>query len=236
MKRKLTILIALTVLIALMIPVFASAETVCMAIHGGSLKLRKGPGTNYGVEGYVKDGDNITVLSTGSIWSKVENESGKVGYIKNLYISGNGTHYADGTTYFTTRYTGTVTTKYSGSSVNLRAGASTSTAAITSVKNGTKVTVMGENGSFYLVSKNGTEGYIHKNYIKKSGGSSSTTTKATVTASVLNMRSGAGTGYGIVTALKKGTKVTVVSTSNSGWWKVKYGSYSGYMASKYLKK
>ena len=234
MKRKLTVLIALIALIALMIPVFASAETVCMATSGGSLKLRKGPGTNYGVGGYVMDGDKITVLSKGSVWSKVENASGKVGYIKNLYISGNGKNYADGTTYFSSRYTGTVTTKYSGSNVNLRAGASTSTAAMSKLKSGTKVTVLGENGSFYLISKNGTEGFIHKNYIKKSGGS--TTTKATVTASVLYMRSGAGKGYSVVIGLSKGTEVSVLSTSNSQWWKVKYGSHTGYMSSKYLKK
>ena len=38
--------------------------------------------------------------------------------------------------------------------------------------------------------------------------------KYTVTASVLNVRNGPGTGYKVVASLKKGTTVTVVETSN----------------------
>lgn len=234
MKKKLASLVALMMAIALLVPVFASAETVMMARHDGSLKLRKGPGTSYGVGGYVQDGDNITVISKGSVWSKVENDLGQVGYIKNLYISGNGSSYADGTTYYSSRYTGYVKTKYSGSTVNLRAGAGTSTASIKKLSNGTKLTVLGENGSFYLVeTSGGTEGFMSKSYVSKSGGS--TTKTAVVTASALRMRSGAGTGYGIVTTLGKGAKVTIINKNNSNWWYVQYGSKKGYMASSYLK-
>ena len=232
MKKKLASLAAIIMAIALLVPAFASAETVSMARQGGSLKLRKGAGTSYGVAGYVNDGDYITVLSKGSVWSKVENTSGQVGYIKNLYISGNGSHYADGTTYYSSRYTGYVKTKHSGSTVNLRSGASTSTSTIKKLANGTKLTVLGENGSFYLVeTAGGTEGFMSKSYVTKSG---STTKTAVVTASALRMRSGAGKGYSVITTLGKGAKVTVLK-KYSNWWYVQYGSKKGYMSSDYLK-
>lgn len=234
MKRKFASVAALMLVVALTLPVFASAESVKMARSGGSLKLRKGPSVGYGVAGYVNDGDTVTVLSKGSVWSKVENGLGKIGYIKNLYISGNGTSYADGTTYYSARYTGYVKTKHSGSTVNLRAGASTGTAAMTKLANGTKLTVLGENGSFYLVeTAGGTEGYMSKSYVSKSGGQTAKT--AVVTASALRMRSGAGTGYGVVITLGKGAKVQVLNKNNSNWWYVQYGSKKGYMSSDYLK-
>ena len=236
MKNKLLILVSLILILALSIPAFAAS--VVTANNGGTLRLRKGAGTNYATVAIVTDGDNLTVLSKGSVWTKVETDGGDVGYLKNLYIAGLGSLYADGTTYYSGRYTGYVKTKHSGSKVNLRSGASASTSSIGKIANGKKVAVLGENGSFYLVEINGTQGFISKSYVSKSSSSSSsnTTTTATVTASALNMRKSASVNSSIVTTLSKGTKVTVLSKGSSGWWKVKYGSKTGYMASKYLKK
>ena len=235
MKRKLSILLALVFVLSLALPMMAGAETVSLAYKNGSLHLRKGPGTNYGSNGYVKDGDYITVLSKGSVWSKVETSAGRVGYIKNLYISGNGYNYADGTDYFGGSYTAYVVTKYSGSTVNLRAGASTSTASMGKLANGTKVKILGENGNWYLVeTASGTQGYMSKNYIKRSAGSA-VTQYATVTGSVVNVRAGAGTQYVVKTALTRGTTVKVLEKTTSNWWKIQWGSYTGYMSANYLR-
>ncbi len=235
MKRKISMLLVLVMLLSLMLPMMVSAENVSLAYKNGSLHLRKGPGTNYASNGYVRNGDYITVLSKGSVWSKVQTSSGRIGYIKNLYISGNGDKYADGTNYYGGSYTGYVVTKYSGSSVNLRAGASTSTASMGQLKNGTKVKVLGENGNWYLVeTASGTQGYMSKSYIKSSNGTA-VTQYATVTGSVVNMRAGAGTQYVVKTALTKGTTVKVLEKTTSNWWKVQWNSYTGYMSANYLK-
>ncbi|MBQ6716563.1 MAG: SH3 domain-containing protein [Clostridia bacterium] len=238
MKRKLSILLALVMILSLALPMMAGAETVSLAYKNGSLHLRKGPGTNYGSNGYVRDGDYITVLSKGSVWSKIETSAGRIGYIKNLYISGNGYNYADGTSYFGGSYTGYVVTKYSGSSVNLRAGASTSTASMGQLRSGTKIKILGENGNWYLIeTASGTQGYMSKTYIKSSAGSSSSsaTQYATVTGSVVNVRAGAGTQYVVKTALTRGTTVKVLEKTTSNWWKIQWGSYTGYMSANYLK-
>lgn len=236
MKKKLMIVLSLLCVLAMTVPAFVSAETVKTAVSGGSLHLRKKASTSSATVGYVEDGDHIDVLSKGSIWSKVETDSGKVGYIKTLYIEGAGSVYASGTTY-TTRKTGKTT-----AAVNLRGGASTSTGIIKTLAKGTKVTILGTNGSFYLVSTSeGTQGFVSKKYVS-TGSSSATTTSeyARVTGSVVNMRAGAGTKYKIVTALTKGCEVKILSTSNSKWWKVSYTgnskTYTGYMSTSYLKK
>lgn len=61
---------------------------------------------------------------------------------------------------------------------------------------------------------------------------------AEVTASSLNIRSGAGTGYKIIGSLKKGKTFTINGTKNdkSGtkWYKLKYKSQTGYVSSKYV--
>ena len=57
----------------------------------------------------------------------------------------------------------------------------------------------------------------------------------TVTASSLNMRSSASTKGKVVTKLKKNTKVTIVKKQSNGWYKVKYGSKTGYVSGSYLK-
>jgi len=55
-----------------------------------------------------------------------------------------------------------------------------------------------------------------------------------VTASRLNFRSGPGTGYRAITALKKGTKVTYLDYDD-GWWRVRTSDGRvGYVDRKYL--
>nr|AAO83902.1 invasion associated protein p60 [Listeria ivanovii] len=60
-------------------------------------------------------------------------------------------------------------------------------------------------------------------------------TEKSVTATWLNVRSGAGVDNSIVTSLKGGTKVTVESTEANGWNKISYGEgKTGYVNGKYL--
>lgn len=65
--------------------------------------------------------------------------------------------------------------------------------------------------------------------------SNNTTTQTTkiVNASSLNLRSGAGTGYSVLTTIPKNASVTVLSTTGT-WSKVTYGKYTGYVSSEYL--
>lgn len=57
---------------------------------------------------------------------------------------------------------------------------------------------------------------------------------ATVTADSLRMRSEANTGSAILTQAPYGSKVTVEEDAGNGWYKVTYGSKTGYMSGQYL--
>jgi len=57
---------------------------------------------------------------------------------------------------------------------------------------------------------------------------------ATVTASALNMRDGAGTEYGVIDTAPRGSVVTVTADAGNGWSLVQYNGRNGYMFSQYL--
>lgn len=232
-KTRFTAILAIVLIIGMLAPA-ALAAHVEMATSGGSLYLRSGPGREYTAKGTVHDGDYISVISYGDVWSKVKTNSGKTGYIKNLYIDDGDSNYASGTTYIERR------TMYTTASVNLRSGASTGTAVIRTLSKGTKVTALGKNNGFYLVqTSNGTQGYVSSKYLstsKVSGGSSSSSssTTKTVTASYVNMREGGGLSYDVVRVLPRGTKVTVLKKGNY-WTRVSYKGTTGWIKNTYLK-
>ena len=71
---------------------------------------------------------------------------------------------------------------------------------------GARLTVLGQSGSWYRIEYNGITGYVSGQYVKleSSGtnqppsGSGQVIDRGTVTATALNVRSGAGTGYSII--------------------------------------
>ena len=234
-KNKLIAILCVLLVLTFVTPVIASAATVEMAYSGGSLYLRSGPGRDYSSKGTVEDGDYITVLSYGDVWSKVKTSDGKTGYIKNLYINDGDGNYASGTSYFSSRYS-----VYTTAKVNLRAGASTNTAVITTLSKGTKLTAMGKNDRFYLVqTANGTQGYVSSLYLSRdkvssSASSSSGSNTKTVTASYVNMRAGGGMSYDVLRVLPYGTKVSVIYVGNY-WTRVNYNGTTGWIKNTYLR-
>ncbi len=244
MKRSIfTIALAALLALCLVLPTASLAEvyaTVSMSTNGGSLFVRSGPGRDYKAVTTIHDGDDITVLKYGSVWSKIETESGKVGYIKNLYIDDGDSDYAAGTDYVSAY------TAYTTGNVNLRSGASTDTKAIKTLSKGTKVSVRGKNGDFRLVqTSNGTQGYVSSKYLSKkkpsgssssgsgSSGSSSTVTKK-INGAYVNVRAGGGTSYKVVAVLSRGTKVEVLKVGNY-WVQIRCGSIKGWVKKQYLK-
>ena len=116
-----------------------------------------------------------------------------------------------------------------GDSVNFRSGAGTNYSSIGKLNKGDKIEYLGESGSWVKARYSGKTGYVYGSYV---GEYTSTNTKY-VTATTLNVRSGAGTNYSIIGSLSKGTKVEVISTKN-GWSKIKYNGSTGYVSSQYL--
>lgn len=208
----------------------SSGPTVYVSRDGGSLNVRKGPSTDYGIAGYVKHGQSIQILSEGSGWSKIKVvKSGVTGYIKNKYIvglSGASTPTPSAPSTGSSYDVASVMTKTSAGKVNLRKGAGTGYATVGSLSRGTRLKVYGQSGNWYKVSTlNGLSGYISSNYLAF-GVTGQTTAK-------VNFRKGAGTGYGVISSLSKGANVTIHSVSGS-WAKVTANGRDGYVSMKYL--
>ncbi|WP_394547686.1 SH3 domain-containing protein [Priestia aryabhattai] len=203
----------------------AYAATVTYKVTASKLNVRSGAGTNYGIIGSVVKDQTLSVVSKSGSWYKI-NYNGRTGYVSSDYVqsSGTATSPAESITY-------TVT----ASTLNVRSGAGTNYASIGSVTKGQKLSVVSKSGSWYKINYNGRTGYVSSDYVQSSGTTTppAENTTYTVTASTLNVRSGAGTNYASIGSVTKGQKLSVVSKSG-GWYKINYNGRTGYVSSDYV--
>ena len=215
-------------------------------ITGNGVNFRKGPGTNYSSITKLNKGAKVEFLGTSGSWNKLK-YNGTEGYVHSDYVSGSSINNDNnvGNTDNTVKSNKVVT----GSSVNFRKGPGTGYGVITSLKKGTKVGYISESNGWAKINYNGTIGYMSASYLgdesttpendgpsnDNNTGNTDNTVKSNkvVTGSSVNFRKGPGTSYGVITSLKKGTKVGYISESN-GWAKVNYNGTIGYMSTSYL--
>ncbi|NHM33273.1 SH3 domain-containing protein [Neobacillus terrae] len=57
----------------------------------------------------------------------------------------------------------------------------------------------------------------------------------TVTATNLNVRSGAGTNYSRIGSLRQGSAVQVIQKLSNGWYKISYNGKTGYVSGQYIR-
>jgi len=236
MKRVFSLLLVVLLLMSAL-PFSAMAEskrTVYISSTGeGTLNLRAGPGKDYDVKGYVYHGDRVTPVDRSGIWSKVRTDSGRTGWIKTKYIDG------------TTRElgTGTKTVRTNGGSLNLRSGPGTGYGIRSSVWNGARVKVINteDNWVKVTVQSNGETGWILAKYVcagsstpdPKPTPSGSTKKVCHVTASSLNVRTGAGSGYSWKDTLYQSQAFKVLETSGN-WYKIQtFGGVTGWISKTY---
>ena len=213
------------------------------------LNVRSGPGTSNSVIGSLKRGNSVAVKAKSNGWYKVSYGSG-TGWVCGDYLSVGQSSPAKAPAQSKPsspsssggsagRISGT-----GGAGVNVRSGAGTRYGRIGGLAEGASVTIVGQSGGWYQIKYGSGTGWVCGDYVKKtsggsSGGSSSggtSTGKVSGTGgSGLNVRSGAGTGYGRIGGLGEGASVTIVGQSN-GWYKIKYGSGTGWVSSQFVKK
>lgn len=129
--------------------------------------------------------------------------------------------------------TSAATVATAGGSLNVRSGASTSSSIVSSLKNGSYVSVIELSGNFYkVVYASGKVGFCHKDYIKVISGSQGAYASV---STYLNVRSGPSTSYGIVDSLYNGESVVKIST-HGNFYKILYdGNKLGYASTSYIK-
>jgi len=204
----------------------------------GSLNVRKGAGTSYAKLGTLKNGAQVKVTGSKGNWYAID-YNGKTGYVSGDYVvkAEESDDKTDDTAFES--FDGKV--KISSGSLRMRKGAGTSHEVVAKLKNGAKVKVTGESGSWYKIDYDGKAGYVSKSYIVKvtedkpadTDDEDAKTTKGYITASALNVRKGAGSNYSVLGKLYKGTEVEIISTAD-GWCKIKYGTGTGYVSASYV--
>ncbi|MBU9673803.1 D-alanyl-D-alanine carboxypeptidase family protein [Planococcus sp. CP5-4] len=107
---------------------------------------------------------------------------------------------------------------------------------ILQIPKGGKIEYISGSGIWYKVKYGTTTGYVHSDYITKIETVAPETPKATHFAkSNVNLRTGASTKHEIVLVIPRNAEVSYISKSGI-WYKVKYGTKTGYVHSDYLAK
>jgi uncharacterized protein YgiM (DUF1202 family) len=192
------------------------------------------PSTSANIVGGVAKGDVVEVLNDlGNGW---------------LSVSINGLHAYISASYVEILPEGAVKQNPKGvvntNNVNVRAGPSTSDARLTIVSKNTEVEILAEENGWYKVQFGFQIGYIRADLINITSAPSTPSTPeppsppeteipGVVTGSVVNVRSGAGTSYSVIGSVIKGDSVVVLETLN-GWYKIRFGSETGYISSNYV--
>ena len=119
------------------------------------------------------------------------------------------------------------------SSLRLRSGPSTGHATVGFAPKGDYVMIIGKTGSWYRVSHNLKQGYMHESYLKTYLAKNVELGYGVVTANRVNLRSGPGTSYRSVAQANNGEKAYIIGFNNQ-WYKVICKDQICYIRSDYL--
>ena len=216
-----------------------------------SLNIRRSASTSSGVITALGKGAEVKVVGEEGDWYKVYSESFGYGYAHKNYITiqnnnnndNNNNNNNNGGNQESSKQTGTIVNI--STTLNVRSGASTGSRVVGTLRNGANITIVGQEGNWYKIedSSFGT-GYVYGDYVKI-GGSSESQPSAPDTSSdktgqvvdvstKLNVRSGAGTNYGIVGTLAANATVNILGQEGS-WYKVSCNGVTGYVSSSYIR-
>ena len=223
--------------------------------NGGSLNLRKGPGTQYGVVKTVKNGSYVMVIQEGNGWWKVS-YNGTVGFMDSDFLqdgvvgktsgssgstssggSQSGSSSSSGTSGSTSGAYALVNNPGKNEKLFLRSAASKSSKSLGAYGNGTYVTVLEQGNTWCKVKVEGKTGYMMTEFLKFYGLSATAT--ATVThpdKTFVYLRNGPSQSTGkVLLKVPHGARVTIL-TPGSTWSQVTYNGKTGYMMTRFLKK
>lgn len=98
---------------------------------------------------------------------------------------------------------------------------------------GESVLLLEQSGDWYKVLYNDETGYMYGEYLTVYIKADIDLGSGSVNCSSVNLRTGPGTDYDIVTSMQSGSQVNI-SGINDGWYKVTSGTSSGYILSDYI--
>jgi len=216
--------------------------------NGGSLRLRKGPGTDYSSLKSVKNGSYVMILQKGDNWWKVAID-GYVGYMDSSFLTDgivrksgstggsgdSGSGSTGGSDPSSKQPYGVVTNPGKNQKLYLRSAASKDSKSLGSYGNGTKVTIL-EPGTQWCKVKIGSKtGYMMTDYLTLYNVETNPTMEVDhPDRTFVNLRNAPSQKTGkVLVKVPHGADVTVLSYGST-WTKVRYKGYTGYMMTRYL--
>lgn len=178
------------------------------------LRVRSGPGTSYGIAGYLYNNNRVTITEQTTVGSTTWGKTDK-GWVSMEYIVLDENKNDNGGTSDTTAQSviGTVTSKQS---LRIRSGAGTSYSIVGYLISNTKVEILEQKTVNGAVWGRVAKGWISMDYVSLDSQNSATdepqTVVKTVTTGCLRVRSAAGTNNSIVGYLYSGSKVEILET------------------------
>ena len=127
--------------------------------------------------------------------------------------------------------------------VNVRKKPTTSSSVVGKLYGGCVATVIEDSGNWVYVTSGNVTGYVVKDYLlfgeqAEEAIAKTYTPKVQVTANVLNIRSGAGTGYEVLKTVTKGVEAELLK-EGSEWVKIRFSDgktkKTGYVSAQYVK-
>lgn len=206
------------------IPVWAGEEGV---VTGSVVNLREGAGLNNSIVTKTEAGQGLTVLGRSGDWLQVRLYNGNEGWIhKDLVEIKNVLKMI----------------KVTDDVVNLRKGPDTSYSKAGQVKAGQILPVYAEKNSWYQIQAPGVgqawiAGWLTSvhNTTSQTGTSQNTTQQkyGKIMTDVLNVRSGPGTNYTLLTKIGL-NEVHEIVEQKEGWYKIKVGEQLGWVTADYV--
>ncbi|MBR2717918.1 MAG: SH3 domain-containing protein [Clostridia bacterium] len=210
----------------------------------GTLNMRTSPGMNAGVKASIPDGAVLCVFDTQNGWAQVQ-YGAQVGWASMDFLKMSSVYPAETTGQGS--MAAVVNIPGGSGTVNLRQTASTTSGVISTIRHGSPVTVLSNDGSWCYVRYGGYEGFVMLKYLSLSGqpgenpdvNDTPTTGDGEVEAIVktasgtLNLREEPSTAARVLMTIPRGESI-IVTHRGTEWCAVRYGGVSGHVMTKFL--
>lgn len=214
-------------LLCLLTAAAALADGYGVVYNTNSLNLRSGPASSTDFLGAYSRGTWVSIVDSANNFHRVKTPDGKIGYMSKNYLDTTGNSGS--------AQIAMVTNANGGRFLNFRAQPNSSSQVLGIFFTGTPLYVRSHANGWYCVEINGQTGYVSSEYVRvrTMPGSSIVATIKTPNNTKLNMRTGPGTGYGVVRQFRGDDYVMVLAKGN-GWWRVAADGFTGFMSTDFL--
>ena len=209
----------------------------------GTLNMRTSPSMNAGVKASIPNGAVLCVFDTQSGWAQVQ-YGAQVGWASMDFLKLSSVY--PGQTTGQGSMAAWVNIPGGSGTVNLRETASTTSRVLTTIRHGSPVTVLSNDGSWCYVRYEGQEGFVMLKYLSLDGQvedapeqDAPTTDAGELEAIVktasgtLNLREQPTTAARVLMTIPRGESI-IVTNRGTEWCAVRYAGVSGYVMTKFL--